>query len=124
MYLVRIFYMKKTRSLHIIHLLLILALLVSPRISNAGNVGDWPTRVVRFYPNPASTTITFEFKKEIEKQVNFQVYNFMGKRLVDVPLNGNKVAVNLEAFYRGLYIFQLRDKAGTILESGKFQIVK
>ena len=116
--------MKKTKGLHIISLLLLLALIISPCFSNAGNVTDWPTRVVRFYPNPASTTITFEFKKDIEKQVNFQVYNFMGKRLVDVPLTGNKVAVNLESFYRGLYIFQLRDKAGTILESGKFQIIK
>lgn len=116
--------MKRGFSLHIIRLLLFLALFISPRVSNADNIGDWPTRVFRFYPNPASTTITFEFKKDIEKQVNFQVYNFMGKRLVDLPLTGNKIAVNLEAFYRGLYIFQLRDKAGTILESGKFQIIK
>lgn len=27
-------------------------------------------------------------------------------------------------YYRGLYIFQLRDKDGRIIESGKFQVVK
>jgi hypothetical protein len=29
-----------------------------------------------------------------------------------------------DAYYRGLYIFQLRDRSGRIIESGKFQVIR
>jgi len=30
--------------------------------------------------------------------------------------------VNVSDFYRGVYIFQLRDKNGRMIDSGKFQV--
>ncbi len=35
-----------------------------------------------------------------------------------------KITVALTDYYRGVYIFQLRDVQGNIVESGKFQVVK
>ena len=35
-----------------------------------------------------------------------------------------KIIVPLTEFYRGVYIFQVRDVQGNIVESGKFQVVK
>jgi hypothetical protein len=35
-----------------------------------------------------------------------------------------KTTVNLTEFFRGIYVFQLRDKAGRLIEAGKFQVSK
>ncbi|MFY7900050.1 MAG: T9SS type A sorting domain-containing protein [Chitinophagaceae bacterium] len=86
-------------------------------------IGDGSVKVVRFYPNPASAVINFEFKG-IDKSYNIQVFNFLGKRMVNQAVTSNKIAFSLETFYRGLYVFQLRDQDGNIVESGKFQVVK
>jgi len=48
----------------------------------------------------------------------------MGKKVFEQKNISPKNIVNLEDFYRGIYIYQLRDKNGLILESGKFQVVK
>ncbi|MBC7866343.1 MAG: T9SS type A sorting domain-containing protein [Gloeobacteraceae cyanobacterium ES-bin-316] len=81
-------------------------------------------KLIKFYPNPASAVITFEFSKAGESAHSLQVYNFMGKKVYDIKNAPSRVTINLEDFFRGIYIFQVRDKNGTILQSGKFQVVK
>lgn len=80
-------------------------------------------KVARFYPNPASSVINFEFKNA-DKAYTLQVYNFLGKKLISVPVNTTKITLPLESFFRGLYVFQLRDASGNIVESGKFQVIR
>ncbi len=80
---------------------------------------------IKFYPNPASSVITFEFNKTgNDASQSLQVYNFMGKKVYDIKNAPSRVSINLEEFYRGIYIFQVRDKNGTISQTGKFQVVK
>lgn len=80
---------------------------------------------VKFYPNPATTVINFEFTRpNSDETYTLQVYNFIGKKVTEVAISNNKASVNLDNFFRGVYIFQLRDKSGRIVESGKFQVVK
>jgi hypothetical protein len=81
-------------------------------------------RVIKFYPNPATTVINFEFFKPVQRDVTLQVYNFVGKKVYELNSITQKTAVSLTDFYRGVYIFQLRDKSGRIMESGKFQVNK
>ena len=82
-------------------------------------------KLIKFYPNPASAVITFEFNKSSGNASNsLQVYNFMGKKVYDIKNAPSRVSINLEDFYRGIYIFQVRDKNGTISQTGKFQVVK
>ena len=81
-------------------------------------------KLVKFYPNPASAVITFEFNKANDISYSLQVYNFMGKQVYDIKKAPNRITINLEDFFRGIYIFQVRDKNGTIVQSGKFQVVK
>jgi hypothetical protein len=52
------------------------------------------------------------------------IFNFIGKKVEDLQVTSQKMSVSLTDFYRGVYIFQLRDKQGTIVESGKFQVAK
>jgi hypothetical protein len=81
-------------------------------------------KVVKFYPNPATSFIHFEFLKAPQPGTTFQVYNFLGKKVLEMQRFPNKAQVDLTNFTRGLYIFQLKDPNGRILESGKFQVEK
>lgn len=83
-------------------------------------------RTVQFYPNPATSIINFEFPATFDKSANLtlHIFSFIGKKIQETPVNTNKITINLDSYYRGIYIFQVRDKAGTIIESGKFQVVK
>lgn len=82
-------------------------------------------KLIKFYPNPASAVITFEFNKTSgDLSYSLQVYNFMGKKVYDIKNAPARVSINLEDFFRGIYIFQVRDRNGTISQTGKFQVVK
>lgn len=81
-------------------------------------------KIVKFYPNPATTNITFEFQKGKESSFNLQIYNFLGKKVLEIKNTAVSNQVNLSDFDRGVYIFQLRDFNGKIIESGKFQVSK
>lgn len=81
--------------------------------------------VVKFYPNPAVTQITFDFQNGYDKAYSFQIFSFIGKKVYEQnSLAAPKTVVNLTDFFRGVYIFQIRDKNGKIVESGKFQVAK
>jgi hypothetical protein len=80
---------------------------------------------VRFFPNPATSVINFEFSKSSSETVyTLQVYNFIGKKVTEIAVSNNKASLSLDNYFRGVYIFQLRDKTGKIIQSGKFQVVK
>ena len=82
------------------------------------------SKAVRFYPNPANNIINFEFSRPVQRDYILQVYNFVGKKVFESTAVSQKTSVPLTDFYRGIYIFQLRDKTGRIIESGKFQVSK
>lgn len=85
---------------------------------------DAQVKVLKFYPNPAVSVINFEFLQSVEKGYTLQIYNFVGKKVSESSGLSVKTTISLTDFYRGVYIFQLRDKSGRIVESGKFQVVK
>jgi hypothetical protein len=80
---------------------------------------------VHYYPNPASSYITFEdISRKYDQSYSIQLFNFLGKKVYEFKLGDQKNIVNLTDFFRGIYIFQLRDPSGKIVESGKFQVNK
>jgi hypothetical protein len=109
-------------------LLLILIVLLSLTQIQAQNdpayfVGDQGT-ILRFYPNPATTVITFDFQKGYDKGYSLQIYNFLGRKMIEQTNMADHTTINLTDFTRGVYIYQLRDKTGNIVETGKFQVSK
>lgn len=87
-------------------------------IWEAGNSAS----VVKCYPNPAISFINFEFSSDIDKSYTLYIYSFVGRKMYEQPVSGKKVVVTLNDYYRGIYVFQLRDKTGRIVETGKFQV--
>jgi hypothetical protein len=91
---------------------------------NDGLLADQKIRFIQVYPNPASISINFETTNLSDKNFVLTVYNFIGKKVDEIKLTTNKANISLANYYRGLYVYQLRDKQGQLVESGKFQVVK
>jgi hypothetical protein len=110
--------------------ILFIALLVTGQVKSqdksSSQEQNTEIKIVKFYPNPATSLITFEFKKETEdnKTYTFQVYNFPGKKMYETDNVSSKTVIDLSNFFRGIYIYQLKDQSGRIIESGKFMVVK
>jgi hypothetical protein len=108
--------------------LLIASIILFTAINSEGQTRvtppDGTDRIMKFYPNPAVTTITFDFQKAYEKGFSIQIFNFLGKPVHDAKNLNQKTTVDLSNFNRGVYIYQLRDPSGKIVESGKFQVSK
>lgn len=79
--------------------------------------------VVKLYPNPATSFINFEFEKKIDPSYKILIFSFIGKKTAEIQVTDQKVTVSLTNFYRGIYIYQLRDGQGNIVATGKFQVV-
>ena len=92
--------------------------------AQAKHVAVDAVKTVKFYPNPASSFINFEFTENYNDSYTIVIFNFIGKKVEDLKVTDQKITVSLANFYRGIYVFQLRDKQGNIIESGKFQVVK
>lgn len=88
------------------------------------NLSAEAARITKIYPNPATSFINFEFDKKFNNSYTIVIYSFIGKKVDEIKVNNQKITIPLTEYYRGIYIFQLRDSKGNIVESGKFQVVK
>jgi hypothetical protein len=86
--------------------------------------GSVTHRIIKFYPNPATSIINFDFQRDYDKSCSFQIYTFVGKKVLELNNVAPKTIVTLNDFYRGVYIFQLRDRNGKVIDSGKFQVAR
>ena len=92
---------------------------------NLFRFNDTPSKVQRFFPNPATQYIQFDFDKTVDKTYTLEIYNFIGRKMSSSVINDSKIIIYFnDNYFRGLYIFQLRDRTGRIIESGKFQVVR
>ncbi|NDE09774.1 MAG: T9SS C-terminal target domain-containing protein [Chitinophagia bacterium] len=111
------------------HSFIILILLIGTSISTHAqnksvNSADESAKLIKFFPNPASSYINFELQRAYDQSYTLILFNFMGKKMEELVPGSQIINLSLNTFYRGIYIFQLRDKKGKIIESGKFQVVK
>lgn len=91
----------------------------SPRPVSA-EAGD---KIVRLYPNPATSYVTFDLPKGYERTYSIQIFSFMGKKMFESQSPSQKLTVDLSDYNRGLYIYHLVETAtGKIVETGKFQV--
>ena len=112
--------------MRIFYILLSIILLSSTQAKSQarGPMPDPEPKIIKFYPNPAVSFITFEIAKESNKTYTLLIFNFLGKKVKDVPDISAKTVVNLSDLVRGIYIFQLKEQNGRVTDSGTFQINK
>jgi hypothetical protein len=110
------------RILFILSIILLTAIGVQGQTSRNTPPTDAADKIVKLYPNPATSYITFDLQKTTDKGLSIQVYNFLGKKMYESQNVNEKLTVDLADFNRGVYIYHLRDLSGKIIESGKFQV--
>lgn len=86
------------------------------------NIPEQAPRISRCYPNPASSQIQFDIRRPSGISLRLCVYNFLGRKVADLSKVGSSVRLDLGTFTRGIYIYQLLDMQGRVLESGKFRV--
>jgi hypothetical protein len=66
----------------------------------------------RFFPNPFTTGVYIEFKKECGQQMNCSFYNFLGQKVIELEFGINyksKVYIDLSNLENGVYLMTLLD---------------
>jgi len=86
--------------------------------------GTSAAKVLKSYPNPATSVINFDISKGTDNFYTLQLFNFMGRKVRESVGSSERISFLLDGFYRGVYIYQLRDRSVKIVDSGKFQVVK
>ncbi len=113
------------RSFYLV-LSLMLLISVEARSQSAPAFSQEPeVKHIKFYPNPAISVINFDFQKgSANETYSFQVFNFLGKKVYESTNVNAHTSINLTDFSRGIYIFQLKDQTGRVIETGRFQVNK
>ena len=92
--------------------------------SRVGPSQEVAERIIKYYPNPAVSSITFDVQKGFDKGYSIQVYNFLGKLVQEVKDVNPKTTLDLTTYNRGIHFYQVRNRGGKVIESGKFQVSK
>ena len=105
--------------------ILLIALLLSVR-SNGQEVRGpgQESRAARLYPNPATTQVTIDLSANYQKGLSIAIFNFLGKKMTDLPNVTTKTNVSLTDYNRGIYIYHIIDGTGKVIDTGKFQVSK
>jgi len=112
------------RILPILSLILLIAIQSQGQIVRSTPASATSDRIIKLYPNPATTYITFDLQKGYEAGLSIQVFSFLGKKMYETQNIPAKVTLNLAEFNRGLYMYHLIDISGKVIETGKFQVTK
>ena len=83
-----------------------------------------PGKIVKLYPNPAKSYITFDFDKDQQKGRTVTIYSFLGKKMYESQNLSEKTTIALDGFNRGMYIYHVTDAAGKVVDTGKFQVTQ
>ncbi|QHS60635.1 T9SS type A sorting domain-containing protein [Chitinophaga agri] len=116
--------MWKTSTLLFTCFLCLISLIGKAQTAKNSPFSDGGSKIVKLYPNPATSRINFELQNNNDQGYDLIVFNFLGKRIDQIKNLNAKTTVELDKYYSGVYIFQLRDRQGNLIESGKFNVVK
>ena len=126
---IRLFWANKVKFVLVKRILPIISFILLTAVNSKGQSNREPSpdaaqRIMKFYPNPASTFIKAEFQKNYNSGYTLQIINFIGKQVYESKNVNSSVTLDLSTYTRGVYIYQLKDQSGKVIESGKFQVSK
>ena len=111
------------RILPIISFILLIAIQSMGQSSRTTPPTDVQDRIVKLYPNPATTYVNFDLQKNYKQGLTLNIYNgVLGKKMYESANLPSRITIDLNEFNRGVYIYHITDASGKIIESGKFQV--
>ncbi|HTB05484.1 MAG TPA: T9SS type A sorting domain-containing protein [Bacteroidia bacterium] len=81
-----------------------------------------PTVNVNVYPNPASTEVNFQVTSPATQVTRADIYDITGQKVNSYDVRNNFLTMSTQGYASGLYFYQLYDKDGVMVKSGKFSI--
>lgn len=75
---------------------------------------------VNVYPSPANAEITFSTSNTTEQYIS--IYDVRGKQIERVVVKNGMESVNTTAYSNGIYLYNITDNSGNLLNSGKFVV--
>jgi hypothetical protein len=113
------------KILPIISFILLIAIHSQAQSARISPASDGQDKIVKLYPNPATSYVTFDLQKNFKAGLSLDIYNgILGKKMYESVNLPSKVTIDLTDFNRGVYIYHIIDASGRIVESGKFQVSK
>lgn len=79
-------------------------------------------KILKIYPNPATSYITFDIQKSYQRNLTITVYSFLGKKMSETQNVNEKTTLTLTDYNRGMYVYHLTDQSGKVIDTGKFQV--
>ena len=124
-----LFCANKVKFVLVKRILLLISIILLTAVNSKGQSSREPSpdaaaRIMKFYPNPATTFIKAEFQKNFDRGYTLQIINFIGKQVYEAKNVNSTMTLDLSGYNRGVYIYQLKDASGKVVESGKFQVSK
>lgn len=81
--------------------------------------------IVRLYPNPAISVVSLDLSKVVDRGYSIRVFSFLGRKMYETSnISQRVITLDLNAYNRGVYVYQVRDRNGKLVETGKFQVSK
>ncbi len=105
-------------------LIVLFSVFISNGQAQTGRPEGAASQILHVYPNPATTIVNLEFKQSFDKGYSLQVFSFLGKKMYESSNVNQRTSLNLSDYLRGVYIYQLRDRNGKMVESSKFYVSK
>lgn len=124
-----LFWANKVKFVLVKRILLFISIILLTAINSKGQSNREPAReetqrILKCYPNPATTFIKVEFQRNFDQGYTLQIINFIGRQVYEAKNVNSTTTLDLSGYNRGVYIYQLKDVSGKVIESGKFQVSK
>jgi hypothetical protein len=74
------------------------------------------------YPNPCANQINFVYSKQNAQYVI--VYDLTGRIFAQTEIRNGTAFLNTSGYATSMYIFHITDKAGNVLDNGKFTVLQ
>lgn len=85
------------------------------------NVVDYMVERVKVYPNPATNQINFEF--ETLPAGSVRIYDMTGRLVETHTFTNNFLNIHLDQYSSGMFIYQVVDQEGRVVEKNKFSVM-
>ncbi|MDA3615836.1 T9SS type A sorting domain-containing protein [Polluticaenibacter yanchengensis] len=77
---------------------------------------------VKFYPNPVASNLNIELTDALNKGYTLNVFSFLGRVVHTQSISNEKFLLNVSNFPVGIYLLQVKDNAGKVLSTSRFQV--
>ena len=104
--------------------LLLIAFVLFTTVLQAADGPITADPIVRLYPNPATSFVNLDLGRALNKGYSIQVFSFLGRKMHESANISQIIRLGVTDYNRGVYIYQLRDRNGRLVETGKFQVSK